>query len=61
MTPDQAEKACRNCRRPIFWYPTVGWLHDDLLRYVNENNTCEYAHPVSCGSHRIGACPHGWN
>jgi len=60
MAPNEAEKSCRSCRRPIFWYPNVGWLHDDLLQYINEENTCQSAHPVSCRHARISDCPHGW-
>lgn len=57
---EAAEKACRNCRRPIHWVDGIGWLHGELPQYAHEPITCEIAHPVSCGSHRSGRCPHGW-
>lgn len=51
--------ACRNCRRPIRLVGDIGWLHEELPQYAHEEITCEYAHPVSCGSHKKGNCPIG--
>lgn len=53
--------ACRSCRRPIHWVPSVGYLHGELPQYAHEDNNCGYAHPVSCTWHRIGECPNGWD
>lgn len=56
----EAEDSCRNCRRPIQFVNVIGWLHCELPRYAHEPITCEWAHPVSCGSHHKGRCPEGW-
>lgn len=44
--------ACRNCRRPIYYYLATGWLHGELAQYAHEDITCENAHPIECGNHR---------
>jgi hypothetical protein len=59
---DRPDKdACRNCRRPLHWVDGVGWLHGELPQYAHEENTCVYAHPVSCTLHKPGQCPKGWD
>lgn len=50
-----AVDACRNCRRPIYWLPGVGWLHGELPQYAADPITCENAHPVCL----YAACDHG--
>lgn len=60
VTPAVDRDACRNCGRPIRFVADVGWLHGEIPKYAWEENTCTIPHPVSCGSHRHGACPNGW-
>jgi hypothetical protein len=57
---ERAEKACRNCRRPLVWLEGVGWLHAELPQYAHEPIGCDIAHPASCKHPAIRPCPHGW-
>lgn len=38
--------ACANCRRPLEWWPGVGWLHAELPQYAHEPAGCAAAEPV---------------
>jgi hypothetical protein len=42
--------ACRNCRRPLYWLPGVGWLHGELPQYAHESSSCNRAEPVCDGN-----------
>lgn len=38
--------ACANCRRPLEWVESVGWLHAELPQYAHEPPLSDPAEPV---------------